>query len=149
MGKNFWVSEKGRVLGPFTIDKLMELVEENWLSKMHLISDDKTTWINAADYESGALWKRPDTQNDDEIQLVDEHAESNEDGPESPNPNKASMWWYTKNGQQAGPIPFPHLKDLLDRGNLKPNDHIWTEGMKDWAAAHTMSQQSNNDISLE
>jgi len=147
MGGKFWVSEKGRVLGPFTIDKLMELVDENWLSKMHLISNDQTTWINADDYENGALWDRTTAPANNDLHLV--QPEVDLAVRNSSPPTEESMWWYTKNGQQLGPIPRSQLKRLFDCGDLKPDDQIWTEGMKSWKNAFIISDRPEDHRNLD
>src|ERR1700722_16320718 len=37
-------------------------------------------------------------------------------------------WYYSKNGQQLGPIDWPALKQLADSGQLLPDDLVWQEG---------------------
>ncbi len=48
------------------------------------------------------------------------------------------MWYYSENGQQAGPISDEELKTRAEQGLLKPDDQIWKEGMKAWAAAKSI-----------
>ena len=49
------------------------------------------------------------------------------------------MWWYAKNGNREGPIPLSQLKDLFECGDLKPDDQVWTESMKDWKPAFVIT----------
>ena len=128
-----WVKEKGRVLGPYTIDKLKELVDENWLSKMHLISADQMTWVDAGDYGNGVLWDRTYSQPTEEP-LQDESTEDLTVKTPSP-PKEEVDWWYTRNGQQLGPIAIEQLKNMFGCGDLKPDEQVWTDGMKFWKAA--------------
>ena len=52
-----WVKERGRMLGPYSLKKLQALATDNWLSKMHLISEDRIHWIFASHYKDGIAWK--------------------------------------------------------------------------------------------
>jgi antitoxin component YwqK of YwqJK toxin-antitoxin module len=50
----------------------------------------------------------------------------------------ANEWHYTKNGQQHGPVPAATLKQLAENGDLHPDDLVWQEGWKQWAAAKSV-----------
>lgn len=50
----------------------------------------------------------------------------------------ANDWHYTKNGQQHGPVPAAKLKQLAESGELHPDDLVWQEGWKQWAAAKSV-----------
>ncbi|MGI0133753.1 MAG: DUF4339 domain-containing protein [Candidatus Micrarchaeaceae archaeon] len=47
----------------------------------------------------------------------------------------AQQWYYSRNGQQHGPISEAELKQLAAVGKLKPTDMIWQEGMDNWVSA--------------
>jgi len=47
-------------------------------------------------------------------------------------------WYYTVNGEKAGPISSAKLKQLSLEGKLSPDDHVWKEGMSDWRPASTI-----------
>lgn len=47
-------------------------------------------------------------------------------------------WYYTVNGEKAGPISSAKLKQLSQEGKLSPDDHVWKEGMSDWRPASTI-----------
>ena len=141
MDTHLWVKEKGRVLGPYTIDKLKELVDENWLSKMHLISADQMTWVDAGDYQNGMLWNRTNQQPVEEVEpslSID-----NDSVADIPTPSTEGVeWWYTRNGQQLGPITVEQLKNMFGCGDLKPDEQVWTDGMKYWKAAQDVPELS-------
>jgi hypothetical protein len=42
------------------------------------------------------------------------------------------------NGQKYGPVSDDVLREWAASGRLKPTDHVWTEGMSDWAPASTV-----------
>lgn len=44
-----------------------------------------------------------------------------------------SDWFYTKGGQQQGPVSFQQLKIIAGDGSVDPqNEMAWTSGMSDW-----------------
>jgi hypothetical protein len=47
----------------------------------------------------------------------------------------ATEYYYTKNGEQIGPVSSTELKRLAGIGELQPSDQIWQEGMPDWVPA--------------
>ncbi len=49
-------------------------------------------------------------------------------------------WYYTRDGQRAGPVTTAQLRQLADSGQLQPADRIWRPGMADWAAAGTVAE---------
>ena len=44
-------------------------------------------------------------------------------------------WYYAKDNKQFGPMSTVELKRLSQTGELRPEDLVWTEGMKEWSAA--------------
>ena len=44
-------------------------------------------------------------------------------------------WFYSNNGQQAGPISEEELRNLLDTGIISDATLVWTEGMPNWKPA--------------
>ena len=44
-------------------------------------------------------------------------------------------WYYTKNGQQVGPVSMEEIKTRAESGELTPDDQVWKEGMGDWKPA--------------
>lgn len=41
-------------------------------------------------------------------------------------------WFYSKNGQQQGPISDQELVDQFKSGSISATDLVWKEGMPDW-----------------
>jgi len=52
--------------------------------------------------------------------------------PPDPRHTTASIWYYTDNGQKAGPVPFDFLKDKRRLGELGYDDSVWTEEWESW-----------------
>jgi hypothetical protein len=44
-------------------------------------------------------------------------------------------WYYAKDNKQFGPVNAVELKRLSQTGELRPEDLVWTEGMKEWSPA--------------
>jgi hypothetical protein len=48
------------------------------------------------------------------------------------------MWYYSRGGQQQGPINTPELKQLISTGQLQGADLVWTDQMENWAPASSV-----------
>jgi hypothetical protein len=48
-------------------------------------------------------------------------------------------WYYTTGGQQAGPVSWDDLRALAAQRKIAPGDHVWKEGMPEWAEARTVA----------
>jgi len=42
------------------------------------------------------------------------------------------QWYYSENGNQAGPISEEELRGKIVSGAVKPEDLVWHDGMSDW-----------------
>ena len=49
-------------------------------------------------------------------------------------------WHVSINNQAAGPYSQEQVRDMLLSGRLSPASLVWTAGMPQWAAAHTVPQ---------
>jgi hypothetical protein len=47
-------------------------------------------------------------------------------------------WMYVRDGGQHGPSSTEHLRAMLERGELRDSDLVWTDGMQQWAPAATV-----------
>lgn len=43
-----------------------------------------------------------------------------------------TQWYYSKSGQQFGPVSEEELRLKMQSGELLPSDLVWREGMADW-----------------
>jgi hypothetical protein len=47
-----------------------------------------------------------------------------------------NAWFYTRQGEQTGPVTFAELQQKARGGQLNPRlDMVWTQGMTDWKTA--------------
>ena len=49
-------------------------------------------------------------------------------------------WYYSRNGEQAGPITMEQLIELSRNGGLAPSDLVWHPSAADWTPAEQFSQ---------
>jgi len=47
----------------------------------------------------------------------------------------SAQWYLHQNNQQKGPFSWDDLSEQANKGMIKPEDLIWSEGMADWQAA--------------
>jgi hypothetical protein len=47
----------------------------------------------------------------------------------------AEKWYYSREGQQRGPLTPTQIKELVAAGKLTPTDLIWKEGLESWIPA--------------
>ena len=47
----------------------------------------------------------------------------------------APQWYISRGGQRVGPLDAAQLKQMAGNGQLQPTDHVWREGMAEWASA--------------
>ena len=118
-----WVKERGRMLGPYSLEKLQSLATDNWLSKMHLISEDRIHWIFASHYKDGIAWKTGipavDSKQEEKVKPVSK---------QSVKPPAENEWWYEKHRHPIGPVPLTQIRNLFGMGELKSNQLVWTHG---------------------
>ena len=53
-----------------------------------------------------------------------------------------AQWYYTQNGQQAGPVDDAQLKGLLASGQVGASDMVWKDGMAAWQPASSVPELS-------
>ena len=46
-----------------------------------------------------------------------------------------AQWYYSKGGEQKGPVEQQELQRLLSTGEVKPTDLVWRDGLANWQAA--------------
>lgn len=51
-----------------------------------------------------------------------------------------SSWYYAIGMQQHGPVAADVLRDLVARGQIRPDDLVWREGMTTWRALRDVTE---------
>lgn len=138
MDGSLYIRIRGRVQGPFEMEKLRGLARRGQFSRMHQVSTDGAQWQSASDYPE--LFASPVHAAAQEVTPAAEPltpvpaAKSN--GHTS---SHTAAWFYTQGESQRGPVDFEALKELAAQGQLKANDAVWTEGMNNWATAESLA----------
>src|ERR1700709_2569644 len=44
-------------------------------------------------------------------------------------------WFFATDGQQHGPYSEDQFRDLIEKGGIRPDTYVWSEGMAAWESA--------------
>ncbi|MEI8376598.1 MAG: DUF4339 domain-containing protein [Planctomycetota bacterium] len=153
MDTDLYLRVRGRVLGPYDLEKLQTLVRRGQLSRKHEVSTDGTHWVAASTYPDlfvGAPVTLPSPPgNSNYPQPVNPSPVANDDpgfsvegdqpgaAPAMPNtqPSGGRLWYYEHASTQSGPVEESVLRTLLLTGQIDPDALVWNEGMSQWTAA--------------
>lgn len=113
MSDLYYVRDRGRILGPYDLDVMRQLIGRSQVGRSHELSLDSQSWRPASSFmELFEQGKKKD-------------GELLTDGP---------RWHYTAKGiEQPGPIDHQSLLNLIAAGHVGPLDKVWNESMPDWA----------------
>lgn len=139
----WYVRNRGRVTGPFTMRQLELLVHRGQLARFHEVSNDRQTWQRAASVlsifsaavaeSSGESPPRARIVGGDDgtIPLATVAPEASREQRE----NRAFGWYYGKNKKPVGPISFEELQDLANEGEIGHDTLVWSESLPVWVKA--------------
>lgn len=57
----------------------------------------------------------------------------------------SGQWYYEHNGNEAGPMPWSALEQLLDSGFLDESTRIWKSGWKDWRSIGSVLDENKDE----
>lgn len=131
-------------MGPFRPERLIEMVKQGKLSRVHMLSTDNDHWQKASEFPDlfqAAARHKP--QADDELNQVstgDQKEASSAIANQSGQPAAGSEegWHYGINNESFGPVSQAKIFELIGLGQLAENDLVWREGMAEWLKAGTM-----------
>lgn len=134
METKLYLRMRGRVLGPYDQEKLRSLVRHGQLSRMHELSADATTWVQASTYPELFISTDVPPTEVGQGNAPREVSESGiPDGQLQGGPNR--RWWHRKNGSETAPVDEMTLQQMLASGNLASDALVWTDGMPQWVPA--------------
>jgi hypothetical protein len=55
-------------------------------------------------------------------------------------PPASPQFYYMENGQRFGPVSLQRMQERVAMQELRPEDHVWRQGMLSWAAAREVSE---------
>ncbi len=139
---SFYVRARGKVSGPYDVATLQKLVRRGALSRIHEISDDRSSWAAAGEYED--LFPPNSIASEPPQVAASVEVASNGSGtepavePPIPSGSSAQLYFYTQRGSTVGPVPMAVLKSLVENGTLRPDDLVWRENSETGASAGQM-----------
>jgi hypothetical protein len=135
--KTYYVRIRGRVQGPFDVDKVRALVRRGQVGRTHEVSEDGTSWMRAIDYAE--LFETPKPPTEVTPKEPDPKQPEYVLGPGPATINRPTAvddsWYYAVGDQQQGPVSRSTLQQLLRSGQLSPDSEVWTSGMACWERA--------------
>jgi hypothetical protein len=136
---DWYVRARGRVLGPFNWLQLVSLRDRGQLSQEQEISQDRRSWIKAADVPglfapAGAGQGRVSTASNSEWPVFTLADEANP-SPGSPAAEAAPSWYIARGDTHHGPLQLAGLQRMIDAGELGPSSLVWKDGMANWVPA--------------
>jgi hypothetical protein len=133
-GQQFYIRVRGRILGPFNLEKLRSLRTRGQFSRAHEVSTDRRTWSPATSIDS---LQSPTTPSGSAGQGTSQGAGDpvgvQASGTRAvPKSGDAAGWYYRVNEQQFGPATTLELQALIQSDRIKPSDFAWREGLPAW-----------------
>jgi hypothetical protein len=138
--QTYHIKIRGRALGPYTVQRLMQMAREGSLNKMHQVSEDGKNWQSASNFPE--FFSEPVSAK----KTTQESVVQNQNQPSSgyglaPEPvddpivdqmPEEMIWHYGINDQSTGPVSRGMIEQLIKSGQLSQDDMLWRPGMDDW-----------------
>ena len=124
--ERFYVRFKGRVLGPLTREKTLELAKRGQITKQHELSPDGVAWKQADEFPGFFTSER----------AVANQTAVREKQQEVSAPDVPSEEWYAHfNNSNQGPVDLKGMKNWIASGKVNKETMIWRPGMSEWQSA--------------
>lgn len=129
----YFIRSRGKVLGPFTVERLKTLHARGQFSRVHEVSTDRKSWqpaghlidifspVSKGEEKGNATNLMMDPRRPPRLR---QHSDGMEDGE----------WYYVENGMQRGPVSSAQLRSLRVSGRVDGQTSVWKEGFEDWVA---------------
>ncbi len=131
----YHVRIRGKIYGPYPIEKLQDLAKKSVVSRINQVSvDGGNSWQPASEFteifEAAAVQVVIPVQQAG-VGQVGVAAQ----GPAGPlQATSAEIpWYYLINGQKHGPTTLSQLQMMVSTGTLNPADYACQEGAADWS----------------
>lgn len=124
--ERFYVRFKGRVLGPLTREKTLELTKRGQITKQHELSPDGVTWKQAHEFP-GFFTSEHAVANQSAVQEKLKEATA----PETP----TEEWHAHFNNTNQGPVDSIGMKNWIALGMVNKETMVWRPGMSEWQTA--------------
>ena len=146
----YYLRQQTRVSGPFTAEQIRGLLHRGRVARSDKVSTDRTTWRTIAETSEIITRPRPVEPVVAEPE-VDAAAEIEVETDVAP--PDTTMWHYTRGGvQQPAPADTDALRQLVQFGQVRAEDLVWTDGFEGWQpissvpmfAVHAMPPQGHD-----
>lgn len=118
MGRKYFYSHGGRIVGPVSSSKLREHARAGQLLPTDVV------------WRAGELKRVPATSVKGLFPSKGA-ASSGED-------RDAAVWFFARGDENFGPVSYSQLEQYALTGQLLPTDVVWKEGMAEWVEAGTL-----------
>lgn len=133
-----FVRFRGRTIGPFTPDKIKEMVRRGQVTRMHELSGDGLSWMKADTFgnffpraaSQGAAGDIAATAGD-----VPPGGSANDGGRTATNDNATAQWYAHVNDEKQGPVSLDQMRLYAEAKILKKDSLVWKAGMPSWKPA--------------
>lgn len=131
----WYIRVRGRVSGPYDMQKLRGLKARGRLSRVHEVSTDSVNWQPATsvfglfdDDVAGLGGAAGGLAAGGPTESFDLPAAGGDD------------WYYASDGTQLGPVSTPMLRQMLQSGSLPGDTPVWRSGQPAWMAAQEVAE---------
>jgi hypothetical protein len=140
---------RGRIQGPFGLAQLQDLSKQGRLGRLHEVSEDGTSWVQAAQFPTIFAREPLIEKAATEAQaLAQPSTMSGQPNPALATPLAAPpavgvsqhAWYYSTNGREQNTTSLDQLRFLIGTGQIGQDTMVWTEGMPQWLPARNVSQ---------
>ncbi|MEM6472023.1 MAG: DUF4339 domain-containing protein, partial [Planctomycetota bacterium] len=131
-----FVRFRGRTIGPFTPDKITDMVRRGQVTRMHELSGDGLSWMKADEF--GNFFPKP-------VQAGSVAGDMAADASDVPpgeegvapiaNENATAQWYAHVNGEKQGPVSMDQMRLYAEAKILKKDSLVWKNGMSAWKSA--------------
>lgn len=145
MTTTYYVRIRGRVQGPFDVNKLRSLVRRGQIGRTHEVSQDGVSWSRAVEFSE--LFEAPTqlTAPKPANSIIDRsepdtapHEVGDSSGETAQPPAAEDVWYYAVGASQNGPVNRATLQHLFQVGQLLPDTEVWAAGMDGWELASSI-----------
>jgi hypothetical protein len=121
--ERLYIRFKGRVLGPISGEKALEMVRRGQITRQHEVSADGSTWQTAA-----SVPELFPARGEPQVTAAQENYSNTA-------PPKNGSWYANFDGSNQGPTDEEGIKQWIGMGKITRSTLVWREGMSNWAEA--------------
>ena len=139
MANNYWIRNRGKTQGPYSLERLKQLVERGQLNPTVQISEDGVTWERPNAYPELFSGMLQGSQGSDPTENAASQESGYSLGETASNDlygnDSAKTWRYAENGRTSQPVAFQEIQRLVSFGMISPDGLVWNESMPNWVKA--------------